>query len=36
LILTDNDFDKKRLTASLTETDTYIAEVTAHKAALPS
>ena len=36
VILTDNDFDKKRLTAALTETDAYLAEVTAHKATLPS
>ena len=34
--LTDNEFDKLRLTAALTETTTYLAEVAARKAALRS
>ncbi len=32
--LTNNEFDKRRLTAALTETITYLAEVAAHKATL--
>ena len=34
--LTDNEFDRRRLTAALTETTTYLAELAARKAALPS
>lgn len=36
VILTDNEFDKKRLTAALTETTAYLAELEAHKATLAS
>ncbi|WP_046243730.1 hypothetical protein [Hymenobacter terrenus] len=31
VVLTDNEFDNRRLTVALAETDTYIAEVTAHR-----
>ena len=34
VVLTDNEFDKRRLTAGLTETTTYLTEVAAHKATL--
>ena len=33
--LTDNEFDRRRLAAALTETTTYLAELAARKAALP-
>lgn len=36
VVLTDNDFGKRRLTAGLTETDTYMAELEAHKDTLSS
>ena len=36
VILTDNEFDQRRLTAALAETTTYLAELAARKAALPS
>ena len=34
VVLTDNEFDKRRLTAALTETTTYLAEVATHKVSL--
>jgi len=36
VVLTDNEFDRRRLTAGLAETTTYLGEVAARKAALPS
>ena len=34
--LSDNEFDRRRLTAALTETTAYLAELAAREAALPS
>jgi hypothetical protein len=36
VVLTDNYFDKKRLNVTLAETDTYLAELAAHKDTLSS
>lgn len=36
VVLTDNEFDKRRLNAALAETDAYLAELVAHRATLPS
>ena len=36
VVLTDNEFDKRRLTGSLAETTTYLTELAAHRATLAS
>jgi hypothetical protein len=36
VVLTDNQFDRRRLNASLAEANTYLGELAAHKATLPA